>query len=55
MANSGNMAPSRQAREVYAELATQADAELATLKTIESTGLPAFNKLVREKSLPVIR
>ena len=55
MANSGNMAPSRQAREVYAALATQADAELATLKTIESTGLPAFNKLVREKSLPVIR
>ena len=55
MANSGNMAPSRQAREVYAELAAQANAELASLKAIESTGLPAFNKLVREKSLPVIR
>jgi photosystem II stability/assembly factor-like uncharacterized protein len=54
MANSGNMAPSKQAKDVYAELATQADAELAKLKTIMNQDIPQFNQLVREKSLPVI-
>ncbi|MBC6490552.1 WD40/YVTN/BNR-like repeat-containing protein [Flavihumibacter stibioxidans] len=54
-ANSGNMAPSKQSREVYAELARQCDAELARLKKIRTEDLDTFNKLVREKSLPVIR
>jgi hypothetical protein len=54
MANSGNMAPSRQARDVYADLAAQADAELAKLKTIMQQDVPKFNQLVREKALPVI-
>jgi hypothetical protein len=53
-ANSGNMAPSKQARDVYADLAAQADAELAKLKTIMDQDIPKFNQLVREKSLPVI-
>ena len=54
MANSGNMAPSKQAKEVYADLATQADAELAKLKVIMDQDIPKFNQLIREKSLPVI-
>jgi photosystem II stability/assembly factor-like uncharacterized protein len=54
MANSGNMAPSKQAREVYADLATQCDDALSKLKQIIASDIPAFNKLVREQSLPVI-
>jgi hypothetical protein len=54
MANSGNMAPSKQAKEVYTDLATQADAELAKLKMIMDQDIPKFNQLIREKSLPVI-
>ena len=54
MANSGNMAPSKQAREVYTDLAAQADAELAKLKMIMDQDIPKFNQLIREKSLPVI-
>lgn len=55
MANSGNMAPSKQARDVFADLSAQADAELAKLKTIMDQDVPKFNQLVREKALPVIR
>ena len=55
MANSGNMAPSKQARDVFAELSAQADAELSKLKRIREEDIPAFNRLVREKALPVIR
>ena len=55
LANSGNMAPSKQARDVFAELSAQADAELKVLKKIIDADLPAFNALVREKALPVIR
>lgn len=53
-ANSGNMAPSKQVREVYADLASQIDRELAKLKTIKEKDVPAFNELVRQKALPVI-
>ncbi|MFN6374004.1 MAG: WD40/YVTN/BNR-like repeat-containing protein, partial [Chitinophagia bacterium] len=54
MASSGNMAPSKQARDVYAELAIQVDAEIKALKGILDNGLKAFNQLVREKALPVV-
>ena len=54
MVSSGNMAPSKQARDVYAELATQVDAELSKLKGILDGGIKAFNKLVREKELPTV-
>lgn len=53
-ANSGNMAPSKQSKEVYAELAKQADAELASFKKIVDEDVKAFNQMIREKSLPVI-
>jgi hypothetical protein len=54
MATSGNMAPSKQAREVYAELAVQVDAEISKLKSLLESGLKAFNKMVRERELPTV-
>jgi hypothetical protein len=54
MASSGNMAPSKQAKDVYAVLAAEVDVELAKLKSILDTGLKAFNKMIREKELPVV-
>jgi len=54
MASSGNMAPAKQSVAVYNELAAQADVELAKIKAIVTEGLKAFNKLVREKELPVV-
>jgi hypothetical protein len=53
-ANSGNFAPSKQAREVYADLAGQIDVQLAKLKSIVQKDVPAFNELIRQKALPVI-
>ncbi len=54
-ANSGNMAPSKQSREVYADLAAKCDAELSKLNKIMSDDIPGFNRLIREKALPVIQ
>jgi photosystem II stability/assembly factor-like uncharacterized protein len=53
-ANSGNFAPSRQAKEVYRDLAVQIDAQLAKLNAIKQKDIPAFNELIRQKALPVI-
>jgi photosystem II stability/assembly factor-like uncharacterized protein len=53
-ANSGNFAPSKQVREVYASLTNEIDKELAKLKVIREKDVPLFNELVRQKSLPVI-
>ncbi len=52
--NSGNMAPSKQSKEVFADLSAQSDAELNKLKQIMTDDLVKFNQLIREKSLPVI-
>lgn len=53
-ANSGNMAPSKQAREVFADLAAQCDEQLNKLKVIKGDGLTKLNQLIREKAVPVI-
>ncbi len=53
-ANSGNMTPSKQVRDVYTDLAMQVDKELAKLKVVKEKDVPAFNELVRQKALPVI-
>jgi hypothetical protein len=53
-ANSGNFAPSKQVKEVYADLAAQIDVQLNKLSAIRQKDIPAFNELVRQKSLPVI-
>jgi photosystem II stability/assembly factor-like uncharacterized protein len=54
VANSGNFPPSIQAKEVYNDLASQIDAQLKKLDTIKTKDIPAFNELIRQKSLPVI-
>lgn len=53
-ANSGFNAPSKQSKEVFAELSKQADEQLNKLKKIVAEDVPKFNQLIREKSLPVI-
>ncbi len=55
VANSGNAAPSKQVKEVYNDLATQIDAQLNKLKTIKEKDVPAFNELIRQKAVPVIK
>ena len=54
VANSGNMAPSKQVKEAYADIAAQCDAALAKLKKILDQDVSALNELIRQKTLPVI-
>ncbi len=54
VANSGNMAPSKQARDVYNQLAADVDRELQKLKAIKEKDIPAFNEMIRQKAVPVI-
>ena len=53
-ANSGNMAPSKQSKEVFSDLSAQADTELAKLKKLMDNEITQLNQLIREKALPVI-
>jgi hypothetical protein len=53
-ANSGNMAPSKQSKEVYTDLAAQVDTELGKLSRLKNNEVQQLNQLIREKSLPVI-
>jgi hypothetical protein len=54
VSNSGNMAPSKQAKEAYAEIASQCDAALTKLKKVFDQDVPALNDMIRQKTLPVI-
>jgi photosystem II stability/assembly factor-like uncharacterized protein len=53
-AASGSNAPTAQQIAVRDELMPQIDAQLATLKTIFETDLPAFNKQVRDANVPAV-
>ena len=53
-ASIGDYRPTRQALAVKQELTAAIDAELAKLRTILETDLPAFNELVREKAIPAV-
>jgi hypothetical protein len=53
-ANSGHFAPSKQVREVYADLAAQTDQQLAKFKSLLDNEVPQLNQLIREKQVPVI-
>jgi hypothetical protein len=55
IAAGGNTVPSRQAREVFAALSAQADVQLTRLKEILHKDIPALNKLIYERQIPVIR
>ena len=54
VANSGINPPSKQSKDVFADLSKQADEQLNKLKKIVAEDVPKFNQLIREKSLPVI-
>ncbi len=54
VANSGNFKPSKQVRDVYADLGGQADAALDKLDAIKKTDLPELNALIRRLAVPVI-
>jgi hypothetical protein len=54
VAASGQNAPSKQAREAYADLAGQADVQIDKLKKVITTDVATLNKMINEKQLPVI-
>jgi hypothetical protein len=51
----GAFAPTTQQIAVRDELFVQIDAQLAKLKTVFDTDLPAFNKLVRDQNVPAVK
>jgi photosystem II stability/assembly factor-like uncharacterized protein len=54
-AGAGSYAPTAQQIAVRDALVAQIDAELAKLKAIWDTDLPAFNKLVRDQNVPALK
>jgi hypothetical protein len=54
IAAGGNAVPSKQAREVFADLRAKADLQLERLKAIVRDQLSALNKLIYERQVPVI-
>ena len=54
VAASGQNAPSKQAREAFAELAGQADVQINHLKKVLSADVSSLNRLISEKQVPVI-
>ncbi len=53
-ANSGIQAPSKQVKDVFADLSKQTDVALAKLKKIKEEDISRLNQMIREKSLPAI-
>jgi photosystem II stability/assembly factor-like uncharacterized protein len=51
---SADTRPTKQQYDVYNELSTKIDAQLARLKELVSTEVPAFNKLVKEQDVPAV-
>jgi photosystem II stability/assembly factor-like uncharacterized protein len=54
VAASGENAPSRQTKETFAELGGQSDVQLEKLKGIMNSDVPALNKLILAKQVPII-
>jgi len=52
--DSADAAPTRQAYEVYDNLAGRIDAQLARLRAVMATDVAEFNTLIREAALPAI-
>jgi photosystem II stability/assembly factor-like uncharacterized protein len=51
---SGQTAPSKQAKEAFADLAAQSDVALNRLKSVMASDLKALNQMIHEKMVPVI-
>ncbi len=54
MVQSADAAPTKQERDVFAELSSRLDRELAGWRAIETGDLAAFNRLIRELNLPAV-
>ncbi|HEX6640081.1 MAG TPA: glycosyl hydrolase, partial [Thermoanaerobaculia bacterium] len=54
-ASIGDFAPTAQHRAVYAQLVQQIDAELAKLKALWATDLPALNALVKQSEVVAVQ
>ena len=54
MVQSADAAPTKQEREVLAELSARLDKELATLRGIETGDLAAFNRMIRDLNVPAV-
>jgi len=54
MVQSADMAPTQQEGAIYRDIAPKVDAQLTRLRAIESTGLAAFNALMRELNVPAV-
>ncbi|HET8796311.1 MAG TPA: glycosyl hydrolase, partial [Thermoanaerobaculia bacterium] len=54
-AGAGDFAPTAQHRAVYSQLVEQIDAQLAQLKTIWETDLPALNALVKGAEIAAVK
>jgi photosystem II stability/assembly factor-like uncharacterized protein len=54
VAANGYAVPSKQSREVYADLAGQADVQLSKLRSIMDNDVKRLNQLVHEKAVPII-
>lgn len=51
---SGQTAPSKQAKEAFADLAAQSDVALNRLKAVMASDVKALNQMIHEKMVPVI-
>ena len=54
-AATGDFAPTAQQRAVYAQLVEQIDAQLAQLRALWETDLPALNAMVKQSEVPAIK
>ncbi|MES2647551.1 MAG: glycosyl hydrolase [Bacteroidota bacterium] len=54
IAAAGYGAPAKQVKEAYETVATDIDAQLKKLQAVLKDDLPALNKMIREKNLPLI-
>ncbi len=53
-AASGNYAPTKQVKDVYADLSAQVETALNKLKKVMETDVVKLNQLIRDKALPLI-
>ncbi|MFL5613413.1 MAG: glycosyl hydrolase [Gemmatimonadaceae bacterium] len=54
MVQSAEGAPTKQESEVYRDISTQVDRQLARLRNLESTDILAFNRMMKELDVPAI-
>jgi len=53
-AATGDISPSRQVRDVFADLSGKADIQLSKLQQVITGDLPALNQIIYQKQIPVI-